>query len=288
MNFREFFTTITWWGKLLGAFFGYLIAGPIGALFGIFVGNFFDKGFSSYYSNPHWLYYSQKTNEVQKTFFEATFYIMGYIAKADGRVSEEEIKMAKLLMDEMRLSSEQKKQARHLYNEGKTATIHLDSILAQIKKMCSNNRGLLNLFIDIQYKAAQADGLNFKKIQALNAIITGLGFAPLNHQYRFYDDFANTSFHQRQQEHKQSSSNAHGSAYQAPKNTLDHAYALLEVSPKATRQEIKRAYRRSISQNHPDKLIAQGLPQEMIKLANDKTQKINKAYELICERQGWS
>ncbi len=50
---------------------------------------------------------------------------------------------------------------------------------------------------------------------------------------------------------------------------------------------MKRAYRRLISRNHPDKLIAQGLPEEMIKIANDKTQKITKAYEQICTSKGW-
>ena len=70
-------------------------------------------------------------------------------------------------------------------------------------------------------------------------------------------------------------------------NNLDHAYALIEVNPKSSKQEVKKAYRRLISRNHPDKLIAQGLPEEMIKIANEKTQKIMKAYELICKTKGW-
>ncbi|MBA2649410.1 MAG: co-chaperone DjlA [Legionella sp.] len=295
MNLREFFITNTWWGKLLGAFFGYLIAGPLGILFGLLIGNFFDKGFSNYYANPHWLYHTESAHEVQKKFFEATFFIMGYIAKADGRVSENEIKMARLLMDEMRLTKEQIRSAQHLFKEGKNADFKLDPILSQLKTMCSNNRGLLTLFIDIQYRAAQVDGLSFQKIQALNVVIQGLGYAPLNQQYRFYEDFSDTAYQQQQQKQQQKQSqhktNYQQSSYQRPdfrtSNTLDHAYALLEVSPKASKQEVKRAYRRSMSINHPDKLIAQGLPQEMIKIANDKTQKIIKAYDLICKSKGW-
>src|SRR5262245_52466485 len=104
MTFREFFIITTWWGKLIGAFFGYLIVGPMGAIFGLFVGNFFDRGLYIYYSNPHWLYHSEKQKAVQNIFFEATFSIMGYLAKADGRVTENELNIARLLMDEMRLN----------------------------------------------------------------------------------------------------------------------------------------------------------------------------------------
>ena len=68
---------------------------------------------------------------------------------------------------------------------------------------------------------------------------------------------------------------------------LDHAYAILEVSPTSSKQDVKRAYRRLMSKNHPDKLIAKGLPESMIKIANEKTQAISKAYEQICESKGW-
>lgn len=119
MTFRDFFIITTWWGKIIGACFGYLIAGPTGTLFGLLIGNFFDRGLSQYYSNPHWYYYSEKRKNVQKTFFEATFSIMGHLAKADGRVTEAELDIARQFMDEMRLSREQKNLAKHLFNEGK-------------------------------------------------------------------------------------------------------------------------------------------------------------------------
>lgn len=108
MSFREFFIVSSWWGKIIGAIFGYLIDGAIGAIFGLLVGNFFDRGLYSYFSNPHWLYYAEKRKAIQKAFFDATFSIMGHLAKADGRVSERELDMARLFMNEMRLSNEQK------------------------------------------------------------------------------------------------------------------------------------------------------------------------------------
>jgi DnaJ like chaperone protein len=301
MTFREFFITNTWWGKLIGAFFGYLIAGPTGAVFGLLVGNFFDRGLSSYYSNPHWLYLSEKRKASQKVFFEATFSIMGHLAKADGQVTQQELNMARILMSEMRLNHEQKTLAKRLFNEGKQVTFNLDPLLIKLKTACHDNKDLLRLFIDIQYRVAQVDGLNDQKIKILDAIFSRLGFIPFHKQYRFYEDFGiytspeqdeMPKYEQNDTRQQSSSSSQSYSSYkrynyQPNKSNLDYAYALIEVSPTSSKQEVKRAYRRLLSRNHPDKLIAQGLPQEMIKIANEKTQKIVKAYELICTSKGW-
>jgi DnaJ like chaperone protein len=189
MNFRDFFTISTWWGKILGAFFGYLSLGPIGALLGIIIGNLFDIGLFNHFSNPHLLYHAEKRKLVQKVFFESTFSVMGHIAKADGHVSKQEINMAKLMMKEMRLNSQQREIAKHLFNEGKQIHFKLDTVLTQLQKVCEDNHELLKLFLDTQYRAAQVDGLSTKKIQRLNIIFARLGFAPLHQQYRFYEDF---------------------------------------------------------------------------------------------------
>ena len=291
MNFRQFFTTNRWWGKLIGAFLGYLIGGSAGALFGILIGNFFDRGMLDHYSRPHWHYHTEKRQAVQKIFFEATFSVMGHIAKADGRVSEQEINTAKILMDEMRLSREQKAMARQYFSEGKAATFDLAAKLSKLQEACHDNPELLKLFMDIQYRVAQTDGLSELKIKALDNVFQRMGFAPLRDQYRFYEDFGFGGHSSQQSSSSQSSSQQSGnqrySYNHRPESTLAQAYAILELDQKATKLEVKRAYRRLISRNHPDKLIAQGLPEEMIKIATDKTQKISKAYEQICESNGW-
>jgi DnaJ like chaperone protein len=61
---------------------------------------------------------------------------------------------------------------------------------------------------------------------------------------------------------------------------------ILGADKNLTDKELKRAYRRLLAQHHPDKLVAKGLPDEMIKLANDKTQEIISAYELIKKHRG--
>lgn len=294
MSLKEFFTITSWWGKIIGAFLGYITAGPTGAFVGLLVGNVFDKGLMSHLSNPHLLYHVEKKKAVQKIFFEATFLVMGHVAKADGRVSAQEIHMAKALMQEMRLNKQQKELAKQLFSEGKQLTFRLDVLLRELKNACRDNRELLKLFIDVQYRAAQVDGLSINKIKALDTIFSLLGFAPLNQQYRFYEDFGNSSNRQEETQDTSSQQQYHNrqqyqGTYQrhSAKSTLDHAYALLEITPATTKQEVKKAYRRLLSKNHPDKLIAQGLPEAMIKIANEKTHKIMKAYELICQNKGW-
>jgi len=68
--------------------------------------------------------------------------------------------------------------------------------------------------------------------------------------------------------------------------TVEDAYVILDADQSLTDKELKRAYRRLLAQHHPDKLVAKGLPEEMIKLANEKTQKIISAYELIKKYRG--
>ena len=63
--------------------------------------------------------------------------------------------------------------------------------------------------------------------------------------------------------------------------TLEDDYALLELNASATDADLKRAYRRLMSRHHPDKLIARGLPEEMVKVATEQTQAIKAAYERI-------
>ena len=289
MNIGQFLTQKHWWGKLLGALFGYLIGRGVGAFFGVLIGNLFDRGLAQHSSRAHWHYHQEKRAHVQKIFFTTTFAVMGHVAKADGRISEKEIAIAKQMMHEMRLSSKQKEIAKQYFTAGKQTAFNLNQSLEQFYKACHDNPELIKLFIDIQYQAATIEPLTDAKIKVLNNILQQLGFAPLYKQYRFFEDLGDTIFNTDSQYSSHNHNKQHyeqRSQYQSY-SPLAHSYAILEVSSEASKQEVKRAYRRLISRNHPDKLIAQGLPEAMIKLANNKTQQITKAYEEICKNKGW-
>ena len=279
---QRFFTTHIWWGKIIGAVLGYLISRPAGAVFGILIGHFFDRGLADYFSRPHWPYHAEKRNLVQHIFFKTTFSVLGLLAKADGRVSEHDIQMAKTLMQELGLNHTQKKAAQQYFKEGKLPTFNLSQALTPLRKALHDNPELLKLFIDIQYRAAQIDGLSIKKQFVLNTILSDMGFSPLHKQYRFYEGFANYTNDQKYS----SSTNQQQQQGSVRYGVLDHAYAILDVSPLTNKQDVKRAYRRLMSKNHPDKLIAKGFPEEMIKIANEKTQAISKAYQQICDSKG--
>ena len=102
--------------------------------------------------------------------------------------------------------------------------------------------------------------------------------------------YAEQSFNNRRA-YGHSQSSYSGSQYRQqystpPQNELKQAYGVLGISENATDQEVKKAYRRLMSQHHPDKLVAKGLPESMVKLATEKTQKIQRAYEWICKARG--
>src|SRR5690606_7546847 len=95
---------------------------------------------------------------IQSAFFTATFSIMGHVAKADGRVSEVEIALARDVMRQMRLNPEQRRVAMRLFEEGKQPDFPFHDALTQFKQVCNRRRNLMQMFLEIQVMTALADG----------------------------------------------------------------------------------------------------------------------------------
>lgn len=267
---------ITWWGKIIGAFCGFLLAGPLGLLLGAFIGHGFDRGLH----RQRYSFTGADQTQAQQAFFKATFLVMGHIAKLDGRVSEAEIQAARDTMARMGLDEQHKQQAIEFFQQGKQPDFNLTQALADLMQTSRHNRVLLQLFIELQLQAAMAGGsLSQAKQRALQAICQQIGVAPLN--FMFFEDLF-----QFNRNYRQGYQQSYQQQYRAPQRAqlrLEDAYALLGVPASATDADVKRAYRRLMSQHHPDKLIAKGLPEEMLKVATEKTQNIKAAYERICE-----
>lgn len=260
---------MSWWGKLLGGSFGYMLGGPLGALLGAAIGHKFDSGITDFtrFENLR----SGNTERIQTAFFTTTFLVMGHLAKADGRVSESEIAQAKFIMDQMQLTPDQKKAAIALFNEGKSESFDLHAVIAQFKKESGRRRNLEQMFIEIIITTAMADGeLDPEEREILLTICKQLGFSK----------FALDKLIQMLQAQQHYS--AGGKAGQQPRyNTIEDAYNVLGVEKTASDGEVKKAYRKLMSQHHPDKLISRGLPEEMLKIATEKTQEIKAAYDQI-------
>lgn len=250
---------MSWWGKVIGGSFGFMFGGPLGALAGMAVGHQFDKGLNIAELEPG------NTERVQMAFFTATFSVMGYLAKADGKVSQSEIQMAENIMGQMNLNPEQRKSAIALFNKGKQDDFDLDGVLLQFKQECHRRINLLQMFLEILIATAFADNtFDNAEHTALQHIAGIIGFnsQQLDHLIRMVTA--------QQQSHTQ-----------PPQNKIKNAYAVLGVDENISDADLKKAYRRLMSQHHPDKLVSKGLPEEMIKLANEKTSEIKSAYEQI-------
>jgi DnaJ like chaperone protein len=262
---------MAWWGKVVGGALGFVLGGPLGALLGGVLGHNLDKGIASLTGEEE--LDPGERERVQTAFFAATFSVMGHVAKADGRVSQREIALAEAIMAQMELSPEMRAAAIGLFQEGKSEGFDLDAVLDQFRRECHRRRTLMQMFLEIQIQAAYADGPpNAAEDRLLLHICSQLGipeflYRRLEQLVRFQQAFTGAQAGVRQPA-------AHGP-------TLDQAYKVLGLTPKASDEEVKRAYRRLLSQHHPDKLVSKGLPEEMMKLASEKTHEIRQAYELI-------
>lgn len=252
---------MSWWTAVLGGAFGFILGGPLGAMLGAaFAGNF-SKGKSNF-GNFDQNYHVGDQQRVQAAFFSSVFSVMGFLAKVDGKVSKEEILLAQQVMQHMQLADDMQKVAKELFNQGKQSGFNLDEVLEQFRLESHRRTHLVRMFLEIQIQATYADGVfDSKEHDALKYIAQKLHF-PLNELENLIQQFAVTSGN-------------------AAKLTVDDAYKILNTDKSQTDKEIKRAYRRLLAQHHPDKLVAKGLPEEMMIIAKEKTQEIISAYELI-------
>ena len=265
---------MSWLGKFFGGAFGFLMGGPLGAMLGAAIGHQFDVGIDGVERLDPGHFNPGTQHRVQMAFFTATFSVMGHIAKADGQVSKAEIDLAKQVMDKLALSGEMRQTAINLFQQGKRPDFPLDEALLQFRRECRRRSNLLRMFLEIQLQAAYADGtLDAAEERLLLHICAQIGISRFEYQRIKLQFQAQQRFYYRSYQQQRTSSP------QQP--SLKDAYALLGVSSSASDQEVKKAYRLLISQHHPDKLVAKGLPEEMMTIAKEKTQQIRKAYEIV-------
>lgn len=267
------------WGKLIGALLGYMVAKIPGAIVGFILGYFFDEGLKQQSLLSNLFSSKEQRAKVQSTFFKATFTVMGHVAKSDGVISPDEVKNVETIMQQLHIDAQARKQAIEYFNQGKSASFNLDDMLAELNAVCKKHKALLQVFIEIQLQAGYLDGVLFDSKRAILIYVSErLGidrtlFARLNTMHQAEDKFREYMHQQYQQKfHKMRST-----------STLAEAYKILSLEPTATDAAVKKSYRKLMSLHHPDKLIAQGLPEEMIKLTTEKTVEIKKAYETIME-----
>jgi len=279
-------------GKILGIFFGFLFGGAFGALFGLFLGHQFDKarrlsqaGFrasSAFSGGPN-------QAEKQAEFFKAAFSVMGHVAKAKGQVTKEEIQLADTMMQRMNLRGDQKKAAQDAFREGKSSGFPLNEILERVRISSGGRHDLLQFFLELQISAAFADGdLHPSERTVLHTIAKGLGFSTQQLEQRLQMQEAAFRFQREGGAGGWNHSQGQGGAWQqaTTADQLTDAYKVLGITDDVDSKEVKRAYRKLMNEHHPDKLVAKGLPPEMMEMAKEKAQDIQAAYDLIKKEKG--
>jgi DnaJ like chaperone protein len=185
-------------------------------------------------------------------FTIAVIALAGKMAKADGAVSDAELDAFARVF---RVPPQEEANVRRIFNLARQDVAGYESYAQQIARLYVGNPAVLEDVLDGLFEIAKADGvLHPAEAAFLERVADIFGFAP--NEYRRIR-----------------------ASHFAPE--LTDPYVILGVSYVASDEEIKQTYRRLVRENHPDSLMARGVPAEFVKLANDKLAAINSAYEAI-------
>ena len=253
-------------GKIVAGLLGYLVAGLPGLVVGLFLGHAFDRalGGTLGMGSP------ENLQRIRDSFFEATFLLCGHLAKADGRVSEQEIAHTEQMFVEMGLDSAQRKRAIELFRRGAETDFQPEATVQAFVQTCRGQRQLQQTLLLFLVSLAHADNhLEPPEHAVLVRVAAVMGVSAAQLDLLLQMARAQGQFH------------GDGGAAATSATALEDAYAALGVDSSASDRDLKRAYRKRMSENHPDKLIAQGVPEEMVKLATERSQEIQAAYDLV-------
>lgn len=275
-------------GKIIGFILGYKFFGGIfGGLLGLIAGHFFDKKRYELGTVSSSLFGKRLTR--QSLFMQTTFATLGHIAKAKGRVTEEDIQLARDLMTRLNLDNANRQLAQSAFTQGKDPDFPLRTVISEFRQACGQRRDLLRMFLDVQIQAALHDGvLEESEQKVLRTIADAMGVSAMQFEQMLAMMMAAQRFrqgyqHQHYQQHQQQS----GGSYYQSESSLADAYKILGVNANDEQNTVKRAYRKLMNEYHPDKLVAKGLPPEMMDVAKEKAQQIQAAYDMVCKAKGW-
>ena len=254
-----------WWGKLVGGIIGLLRGGLTGLVLGMFLGHMVDRFLSGLGG----------ANRTRDAFFGAMFSTLGHINKADGRVTKAEIAAAEQLMRRLQLTDTERQRAIDFFQQGKEQDFNLEATLKEFARHSMLRHELRIMFIELLLEGAMADGTLTSAENAILVRSCNVLHIPAN----VYSAMLRA---------RQGGGSTYGGRQRMPNRgqSLQHSYASLGLEAGASAQEIKRAYRKLVSQYHPDKLVSQGLPEEMMEMSKKRVREINAAYDKIKASKG--
>ena len=235
------------WGKLAGAAAGLAIGGPIGALLGGVAGH--------YVIDRDQEQDGQAENQV--AFTVGVIALGAKMAKADGVVTMDEVNAFK---EVFKVPEGEMKNVARVFNLAKQDVAGYEAYAEQLATMFKGNRKLLEDVLEGLFHIAKADEhLHPNEEQFLHQVAKRFGFT-------------DTEFSYIKARHVIASKR--------------NPYDVLGVKPTITNEELKSHYHKLVAENHPDKLMARGMPKEFIVIATEKVATINEAYETIAKERG--
>lgn len=254
--------------KLFGVILGIYFGGFFGALLGFFLGSFIDRSVRFGIGGVNPLSRAHR----ESVFLGTVFILMGKIAKADGLISQNEIAHVEQLFQKLGMTAEHRQQSIALFKKGSAPDFDIKPTLKEFMAVCGQTNSLKQMLLVYLIVMALADGnLDPAEENLLLEIAQHLGYSQDGFRQILAMIINQTHF-------------AGGQPSTA--SSLEDAYKALGVSKESTDQEVKRAYRKLMSQYHPDKLMGQGMPEDMIAVATAQAQEVQLAYDLIKKSRG--
>lgn len=259
-----------WLGKIIGGLVGLLLLRhPLGVVLGLLAGHLFDNGTFGLRDSPR--------RRVAQSFFDLLFAFVGALAKADGRVSEREIAATEQLMQRLGLDAAQRREAILQFNAGKTPGFDVDRSINQLRAWCLGRRDHAYVLIDVVLDVVFADGAGGERVELLRRLC-----AALNVQEHEIAVLAAMKGHTWQV--RDAASSRAAPPPPRPQGGTD-PYAVLGVARDSDERSVKRAWRKLMSEHHPDKLG--DVPAALRERAEQRAREINTAYERIKSERGF-
>ncbi|SOB76267.1 DnaJ like chaperone protein [Marinobacter sp. LV10R510-11A] len=251
--------------------FAIIVGGLIGYAFGKFLGFLVGAAIGAFLLNRIKSRLVGKLQNIQSGFIESVFAVMGALCKADGVVSEDEIQVAEAMFVRFRLNETQRATAKAAFSRGKAEGFDLDAELQHFLRISGGQPAFLQMFLQVQFSAVAADGVvHPAEREMLMRIARGLGLPE-------------SQIDQLEAMLRGAHSSQAGGQQRSTAQQTDDAYKVLGVSSSISDAELKKVYRKLMSENHPDKLAGRGLPESMREMAEERTQEITHAYDVIKE-----
>jgi len=240
------------WGKILGGTAGLAIGGPIGAILGVAAGHVADRTIETFSGRA-------PTGRMarQIAFTTAVIVLGAKMAKADGVVTRDEVTAFK---EVFHVPPEDAKQVGRLFDIAKKDASGYAPYARQLNDMFKDQPAMLEALLDALFHIAKADGTYHPGEKAwLEKVATLFGF-----------DAA--EFRRIEAKHTV--------------RPQDDPYAILGIEPTVSDDEARSAWKTQVREHHPDKLIAEGLPQEFVDSATRQLAKVNAAWDTIAKERG--